>query len=293
MTPAERIRSLLLGDPPLDIALTRSQERIAKMLRERLQEAVFMDAQKLAESVGTTPSTIVRFAQRLGFSGYPELRSWLADLLLNQASPVARAESVMRTYGDSHSFLPAFCKSESDAVEKITETLDHQRVLTAVEALKGGKRIFLFAEGPAACAAHLLTFRLSRLRHTVVTVTETGKAFFEKAALLAGDDTVLAFGLGRPSEELRAMLMQSAKVGARSILVTDNAIVELTRWATIVLQITLRPFDAFRSMVVPIAVAESLALALMLDDPAHTRDCLSHLEAFRREHGYPRIPRIS
>ena len=258
MTPAERIRSLLLGDAPLDIALTRSQERIARMLRERLQEAVFMDAQKLAESVGTTPSTIVRFAQRLGFSGYPELRSWLADLLLNQASPAARAESVLRTYGDSHSFLPAFCRREAGAVEEIAQTLDHQLVHRAVQTLKEGRRIFLFAEGPAACVAHLLTFRLGRLRYTVVTVTETGKAFFEKAALLADGDTVLAFGLGRPSEELRAMLMQSAKVGARSILVTDNAIVELTRWATIVLQISLRTFDAFRSMVVPIAVAESL-----------------------------------
>lgn len=292
MTPAERIRTLLLGDAPLDISLTNAQERIAKLLRERLQEAVFMDAQKLAESAGTTPSTIVRFAQRLGFSGYPELRSWLADLLLNQASPVARAESVMRTYGDSHSFLSEFCAREASAVDEIPLTVDHQQVAQAVEALKGGKRIFLFGEGPAACVVHLLAFRLGRLRHTVIPVTETGKAFFEKASLLAGDDTVLAFGLGRPSEELRAMLMQSSKVGARSILVTDNAIVELTRWASIVLQVTLRTFDAFRSMVVPIAVAESLALALMLDDPAHTKESLSRLEAFRREHGYPRIPRV-
>lgn len=292
MTPAERVRSLLSGDESIDIPLTHSQQRIAKLLRERLQEAVFMDAQKLAETAGTTPSTIVRFAQRLGFSGYPEMRSWLADLLLNKASPVARAESVLRTYGNPHSFLPEFCAREAAAVEDLPRMLDHQQVLEAVQALKAANRIFLFAEGPAACVVPLLAFRLQRLRHTVIPVTETGKAFFEKASLLNAGDTVLAYGLGRPSEELRAMLMQSAKVEARSILVTDNAIVELTRWATIVLQVTVRPFDAFRSMVLPIAVAESLALALMLDDPVHTRESLRRLEAFRREHGYPRIPRV-
>lgn len=292
MTPAERVRSLLLGDESIDIPLTNAQQRIAQLLRERLQEAVFMDAQKLAESAGTAPSTIVRFAQRLGFSGYPEMRSWMADLLLNKASPVARAESVLRTYGDPHSFLPEFCAREAAAVEELPLTLDPSQVLQAVEALKSGRRTFLFAEGPAACVVHLLAFRLGRLRHTVIPVTETGKAFFEKAALLSPGDTVLAFGLGRPSEELRAILMQSAKVKARSILVTDNAIVELTRWATIVLQVTVRPFDAFRSMVLPIAVAESLVLALMLDDPAHTKEALSRLDAFRREHGYPRMPRV-
>ena len=30
----------------------------------------------------------------------------------------------------------------------------------------------------------------------------------------------------------------------------------------------------------------------MLDDPNHTKASLSRLEAFRREHGYPRIPRV-
>ena len=87
-----------------------------------------MDAQKLAESAGTTPSTIVRFAQRLGFSGLSRLRSWLADLLLNQASPVARAESVLRTYGDSHSFLSDFCAERPARWSESPMTLDQQLV---------------------------------------------------------------------------------------------------------------------------------------------------------------------
>lgn len=292
MTPADRMRSLLQGTDALDITLSKSHQRIAKALRERLQEVVFMDAQKLAEYVGTTPSTIVRFAQRLGFSGYPELRAWLTDLLLNKASPVARAESMIRTYGDADSFLPKFCDNEARTLAELTGTISVDELREAVRILKEGRRIFLFAEGPAACITQLLAFRLGRLRRTVIQVNETGKAFFEKATLVEGADAVIAFGLGRPSEELRAMLLQSSRVGARSVLVTDNAIVELNRWANVVLTIPTRPFDAFRSMVVPVTLAESLALALILDDPQWAKESLATLDAFRREYGYPRIPRL-
>ncbi|MBO2521193.1 MAG: MurR/RpiR family transcriptional regulator [Clostridia bacterium] len=292
MTPAERMQLLLEGEYELDVPLSKSHERIAKVLQQRLEEAVFMDARELAEAVGTTPSTIVRFAQRLGFSGYPELRMWLADLLLHKASPVARAESVIRTYAGSDLFLAEFCANEARTLSALPDTIAPEQLRAAVEILKDASRIFLFAEGPAACIVHLLAFRLGRLRHTVIPITETGKAFFEKAALVERGDAVLAFGLGRPAEELRAILVQSRRVDARSILVTDNTIAELNRWASVVLTIPLRAFDVFRAMVIPVAVAESLALALMLDDPGRTKESLAALERFRREHGYPRIPRV-
>ena len=53
--------------------LSRSYRRVADYVLSSYYEVAFMTAAQLAYFVGVDTTTVVRFAQRLGYNGYPEL----------------------------------------------------------------------------------------------------------------------------------------------------------------------------------------------------------------------------
>ena len=53
--------------------LSRSYRKVADYIMSNYYEVSFMTAAQLAYSVGVDTTTVVRFSQRLGYNGYPEL----------------------------------------------------------------------------------------------------------------------------------------------------------------------------------------------------------------------------
>src|ERR671918_387502 len=53
---------------------SRSQKDVAQYVVDHLDEVAFHTAEELARRANTSPSTVVRFSQALGFEGFPELQ---------------------------------------------------------------------------------------------------------------------------------------------------------------------------------------------------------------------------
>ncbi|MDE7239027.1 MAG: N-acetylmannosamine kinase, partial [Lachnospiraceae bacterium] len=59
--------------------MSKSHKVIATYISDHYDQAVFMTAAQLGAEVGTSESTVVRFAAGLGYDGYPEFQKTLAD----------------------------------------------------------------------------------------------------------------------------------------------------------------------------------------------------------------------
>ena len=85
--------------------LTRSQRRIADFVASSYHEAAFMTASLIAQRMGLNEATVVRFAQRLGYSGYPGMSIEIQDLVQRELG--ADTEVASPTEGDPISTLVA------------------------------------------------------------------------------------------------------------------------------------------------------------------------------------------
>jgi DNA-binding MurR/RpiR family transcriptional regulator len=61
--------------------LGRNQKRIADFLTQEYREAAFMNGSALSQRLDVDPATVTRFAQRLGYAGYPELQHEVQELV--------------------------------------------------------------------------------------------------------------------------------------------------------------------------------------------------------------------
>ena len=70
--------------------MTASQLRIAEYVLGTPEDAVFLTAKQLAERVGVSEATVIRFARFLGFSGYQEFYTAMTTFLMDRLSTLRR-----------------------------------------------------------------------------------------------------------------------------------------------------------------------------------------------------------
>ena len=70
--------------------MSKSQKVIATFILEHYDQAVFMTAAKLGETLGISESTVVRFASGIGYDGYPEFQKALEECVKSKLSSVQK-----------------------------------------------------------------------------------------------------------------------------------------------------------------------------------------------------------
>ena len=70
--------------------MSKGQKKIATFIIDHYEQAAFMTAAKLGKKVGTSESTVVRFAYALGYEGYPEFQEDLAEWVKSKLNSVQK-----------------------------------------------------------------------------------------------------------------------------------------------------------------------------------------------------------
>ena len=112
--------------------LSRSYRRVADFILNEYRTAAFMTAASLADAVDVDTTTVVRFAQRLGYPGYPELIEDIQEQVkieltqgynvpTDETTPQALVQRMMAQ--DRTNMEKALAHNSLDALETILDLL--------------------------------------------------------------------------------------------------------------------------------------------------------------------------
>ncbi len=100
--------------------LSKGQKIIAQYIMSDYDKVAFMTAAKLGDTVGVSESTVVRFANAIGFDGYPDLQKSLQELIKTKLTTVQRVE-MSKEYSNDFITLKKVLRAD---IENIKGTLD-------------------------------------------------------------------------------------------------------------------------------------------------------------------------
>ena len=104
---------------------SKGQKLIAQYILKNYDKVAFMTACKLGEEVGVSESTVVRFANALGYSGYPKLQDALQELIKNKLTTVQRVDMVTE-FNDDSAILKKILKSDMDNIKETLDGIDEK-----------------------------------------------------------------------------------------------------------------------------------------------------------------------
>ncbi len=266
--------------------LTKSEKRIATFLLQKPEEAAFLSVSELAAQLDLSEATAVRFAQTLGFNGYPELREALQDSFRHQVTHSARIKERLSELRQNGSIFEQLVASEINYLTQALRTIDRAAITQAVELLQNSERIFVFSLGPSIPLVDLLAIRLTRFGRQVITMTTTGREVLEPLLLLNNRDVLLAIAFFSATPTLKFVLDYAQRVECPVILLTDTLEPVVGDKAKVVLAARRGPVSSFHSLTVPMTIINAILLTLAQTDQDRTLSSLDRLDELRRSYPF-------
>lgn len=212
---------------------TDTEKKLADYILQHKGEATLSSAQTLGERAGVSPAAIIRFAHRLGYSGFTALK---VDLAGDSAEEISNFDDMI-SQQDSMAAVVRKAEALNTMLQNQTyRLLNVESLEKAVDALLRCRTVYLFGLSGSGIVCTDLMEKLSRIDRRVVY----HKDFHDQlaaAAHISSLDVALAVSYSGKTHEVNTAMQYAKEQGATTIAVTQFRKSPLTRHADILLYI--------------------------------------------------------
>lgn len=263
--------------------LSKGQKLIAEYILKHYDKAAFMTAAKLGISVGVSESTVVRFANELGFDGYPRLQKALQELIKNKLTTVQRIE-LSNDFISEETALRGVLKSDMENIRQTLEKINHKTFEEVVNSIFAAKKIYIIGLRSSTTLADFLGFYLNLILDNVQVVGYGMSDIFEQVINISEDDLVIGIGFPRYATRTIEVLNFAHNRGARVVALTDSLLSPLASKAdyTLIAQSNMASF--VDSLVAPLSVINALIIAVGLREKEKISSTFNYLEDIWQEY---------
>ncbi|WP_428929365.1 MurR/RpiR family transcriptional regulator [Marinibacterium sp. SX1] len=258
--------------------MPRGERKLADLLLEDVEVVGQFTAADLADQAGVSKATAARLFRRLGYAGYREAQREVREA--RAAEPAA--PQVPALAGGTLS-PGEYLDAEVKHLVRSFEALPADQVTEAVRLLCSAAKLWVVGFGEDYPLALFARAMLIKVFPDIRMIPLSGFPVPEEFASIKPADTVLAFGVGRRSSELRNVIGSSRRAGARIILVTNSLAAGDKRGADVILRGRREGPTLFGSMTAPVSLVTYLCarVASETGDSAVAR--LRHIESIHSQ----------
>lgn len=199
-------------------ALSPSEQRVADAVLDQPDKIIRMSIATLAEAVGVSQPTVLRFARAMGLAGYPELKLRTGQSLVG-AGGTPYVHSAVAPDDALDRIVDKVLGSSIHALEALRHGLDVETLDRVITALATAPRIDCYGVGSASALSSEAQLKLMRFGIPVVTYPDTHLQRLAAASLRAGD-VALCFSYSGMIRDIEAIAKGARRSGATVISVT-------------------------------------------------------------------------
>lgn len=188
--------------------LSKSDIKIAEVVLSDPEAATRASIAHLAQRAGVSEPSVNRFCKRLGASGYPDFKIWLARSLV---AGVRYMSQVVDPDDSIDTYPVKLVDNTINALMLARESLPQEAIAQAVEQLNSAQRIYFFGVGTSAAVAHDAEHKFFRFKTSVATHTDPLMLRMLSAGGQPGDVFVFISHTGRTR-----VIVEAAELAATS-----------------------------------------------------------------------------
>jgi DNA-binding MurR/RpiR family transcriptional regulator len=258
---------------------SRSQKDVGQYIVDHLEEAAFHTAEELARRANTSSSTVVRFAQALGFEGFPELQSAARDEYRRGREGNGGGEATAAPlFPIDQTEFEAALSADHVNVEETARKVDREEVAAVSELIAGAERIVLCGTDQMAFFASYLRHLLMLLDFRAEVVASPSQEGLARLGRIDEKTVLVGFSAGRPHPLVVRALKLARNRRAATIAISDATLSETAKVADHRLYYSSNSPAYVRSHTALLGLIQALAYGIYaLDEPAYQ----DRIRAFR------------
>lgn len=281
MNKNENLLAFIKGKMP---EFSKGQRAIARYILTNYDKASYMTAAQLGKNSGVSESTVVRFANELGFDGYPQLQKRMAEYVSERLSKVKRLELELDEM-DSKQIADFVMANDMENIRKTWEMLDKKALDEAADSIIDARNVYIVAVRSCEALARLFVFYLNTVRKNVFLVNSSGSTeMFERMMRVHNKDVVIGISFPRYSMGTIKALEFASDRNARIIAITDSKHSPLNLYSSCNLFAESGMSSVVDSFAAPVSLINVLTVSIFMKQKEDVLENINMLEQIWRDY---------
>lgn len=241
--------------------LSKGQKRIADYILNNYDKVAFMTASALGEAVDVSESTVVRFANALGYGGYPKLQKALQESIKTKLTTVQRFE-MSKELDSNTDIYKRIMSQDVENIQRSVEEMDMTNLMSIADEIHKAKKVYVLGLRSSSVLAQYLGFYLNFEIESVQIIPSGALDAFDQVINLTEEDLLIAITFPRYSNQTLRLANYAFENKIPVISITDSI---LSPVASVSKKLITAKYDMttfIDSLVAPMSVINSLILAV-------------------------------
>lgn len=212
-------------------SLTKSEQKVAEVVRSHLKQAVYWSVSDLAEHAEVGETTVIRFCRKLGYRGYQDFKLAVAQ----NGTEAARQEFGEVEDTDSAYVLAQKVTAENSATLQNTLSLvDPDAMEESAREVIASNKVYLFGVGASGVMAQQAQYRFMRLGFNAESASDS-HVIAMNCALVKKGDVVIGISTSGSTKDLVDAIEIAKRNGAFIICITNHMKSPITKYGDVAL----------------------------------------------------------
>ncbi|MGV2989834.1 MurR/RpiR family transcriptional regulator [Vibrio sp. E150_011] len=248
--------------------LSKRLQQVAHYVLENSNSVAFDTVAVIAKAADVPPSTLIRFANAFGFSGFNELKQIFRQNLVEETTSYTQRTRLVKALNDDHpreepeDILYEFAQANAEAMMQLAKLTSPEKLKQTVDILAQADNIYLIGLRRSFSVASYLTYALRHIECRAFLIDGLGGMFEEQLGMVGPNDAVVSISFSPYATETVQLCEMASKIGAKQVVITDNQVSPLAAYSDVCFTVKEASVDAFRSQSASLCLAQSLAVSL-------------------------------
>lgn len=259
----EALRARIIAAHP---RLPKRLAQIAAFALEQPDEIALGTAVSIAHKADVQPSSLIRFAQSMGYDGFTDLqgvfRERLRERVLNYEERLNRVSVRHRARSRETLLLEGFAEASVRSAENLHERIAPETLVRAAESLAKAETIYILGLRRSFPIAAYMAYGFGKLGIKSVLAGTSGGIDLEAVGLATPRDAVLAISFTPYAAQTLELVAAARARKVPIIAMTDGPFSPLAKDVNCWFEIVEADFEGFRSLAASFALAATLTVAV-------------------------------
>jgi DNA-binding MurR/RpiR family transcriptional regulator len=240
----------------------------------------------LAQAVGVSNSTVVRFAKSLGYKGFPEFKREIQKEMRRKLRAADRMEETFAQLRGEENILAKLINRDIQLLQETLQAVSYPDFHKAVELILGARKVFLIGLNASMALAYLLHFRLVRVKKDTHWIFLTGgTSLLEQLAFMESADVLISIDFLQVPREIQTALQHAKKIGVPILGITDFPSSPIAKAADVCLYAKRGLHTTVNSLTPAFSLVNALAIAVGWAKKSDSIKALTDLDTLLEERG--------
>jgi len=249
-------------------SMSKGNQAIALYITQNPNEVAVKSINAIAERYGGHPSSLVRFGQALGYTGFKDLQQ-VFQKRLSTAAPgfEARVKALERELDAEHDrsefgLLRNLVVRDVASLQALLTETAPEDLAKAAELLERAEAVYLIGQLRSAPVVELLRYVLTMLGKRCILLDPSGGLATHMARTIAANDVLVAVSFRFYATEVVNVVESVSARRIPIIAISDSTLSPLAKNADVFFAVPEHEYTFSRSLAAPMCLAQALTVAL-------------------------------